>query len=226
MRTLRTLGILLALLFIFLGAGGLLTTPSRAQALSAGGGGGACAVDVTGLNFASYYRATTLTGTVPGYSCDGILERCIDLGPGARTSLGVNPDGDICIGPCSGTGTVVRVFGTIISLVATLTNATVSNVLTVTAAIDLGTAGFIRNPNAGQPVRVTDMEGLRLTPVTALQPCTSATLDGTLAFLAPSAGAGTGLKACVCESDYAATPTFRWKNVQTGQRGTTTTDCP
>lgn len=206
----------------------VVTIPAAGGVFNSGAtssSGGTC-IDGTQDKYAPSYRATTLTGFVPGFACDGVLERCVEVGPGARQSIGSNEAGEMCLGPCSGSGTLVRLWGELVALTVTATNAVVSNVITIGAAIDFNASAFLRNPTAGRGVLIDDPDGLRIKPVTALTACTASTQDGALIPLAPAAGAGTGLKWCACESDYATTPTFRWTNFRTGARGSGTTDCP
>lgn len=187
---------------------------------------GTCAVDVTAGQYSPSYRATTLSGTEPGFSCDGLLPECVRFGPGLDTGCGVNTAGEVECGRVGQTTGVWRWWGSGFASLFSGTNVRATNQVEAGAVYDFGNTAFMRNTNPGKAPLVDDPEGFRIKPVTALQPCTADTMNGNIIPLAPAAGAGTGLKLCLCESDYAETPVYRWKNIQTGTRGTTTTDCP
>lgn len=174
---------------------------------------------------ATYYRATTTDGAGSGFACDGQLASCVDLGPGARNSIGTNAAGDILLGPGTGTGTMVRLFGTLVALDVNAVNFTASNVVTYSSALDQGTSAFMRNTNAGKPVLVSDAEGLQVSTSTVLAPCIAA-LVGTLKPLGFAAASGTRTRLCFCTTDNGATPSYRWQNVASAAVGTTDTECP
>lgn len=192
---------------------------------ASGGGGGQCTLDGTVPAVATYFRATTTDGAGSGFACDGTLTSCIDLGPGTRNSIGTNAPGEILLGPGSGSGTMVRVFGTITALDVTAQNFTAANVVTYSAALDQGTSAFMRNTNPGKAVLVSDTEGLQLSTSTTLAAC-SAALVGTLKPQGFAAASGTRTRLCFCTTDNAASPAYRWQNVASASIGTTDTECP
>ncbi|AAK94401.1 hypothetical protein Mx8p66 [Myxococcus phage Mx8] len=189
------------------------------------GGGGSCTLDGSTSAVATYFRATTTDGASSGFACDGQLASCLKLGPGTRNFLGTNAAGDILFGPSTGTGTMVRVFGTIVALDVNSVNFTASNVITYSSALDQGTSAFMRNTNPGKPLLVSDAEGLQLSTSTTLVACT-AVLVGTLKPLGFAASSGTRTRLCFCTTDNAASPTYRWQNVVSAAVGTTDTECP
>lgn len=187
------------------------------------GGGVSCALSSSTSAFATYFRSTDLTGTQYGFGCDGVTPMCFKPGPGARTGIGTNTSGEITVGPQSGSGTVMRIFGDYISLGVQAQTGTFSNTVTATAAYFIGTNGYIQNSSTN-PVYVNDTEGLRVSNSTSLAAC-SASLQGTIKPLTFAAASGTPDRLCWCRSDNAASPTYRWVNVVTGSIGTTTTEC-
>lgn len=156
--------LLLALLPALAVAQGL---PPRGNS-TGGGGGTACALSSSAQAFASYFRSTNVSGTQTGFQCDGINPQCFDPGPGARNGIGTNAAGEILLGPGSGTGTVVRSFGTYIGLDFQGQNLAASNALTAGAVLELGTSGFIRKTTGGA-VPVTDPDGLQINSTTAIK---------------------------------------------------------
>ena len=120
------------------------------------GSGGVCSLDPASTAITERYRATATTGT--GYQCDATLDSCVDLGPGTRNTVGTNVAGAVCLGPCSGSGTAVLVFG----------DMTISNVTTIGAALDFSGSSFIRNPLGGT-VKVTDPDGLVINATSAIK---------------------------------------------------------
>lgn len=210
----------------------LVASPAWASIIGGGtitggasGGGGQCTLDGTVPAVATYFRATTTDGAASGFACDGTLASCIDLGPGTRNFIGTNGAGDILLGPGTGTGTAVRVFGTITALDVTAQNFTASNVITYSAALDQGASGFMRNTNPSKAVLVSDPEGLQISTSTTLVAC-SATLVGTLKPQGFAAASGTRTRLCFCTTDNAASPAYRWQNVISGNVGATDTECP
>lgn len=183
-----------------------------------GGAGGACTLSTTSPALAPYYRATT-TAAEPGFQCDAVNATCVKFGPGVDNIAGSNASGETIFGRVGVTTGVVRFYGTAIGF-----NVTATNVLTYNAALDQGNTAFARNTNSGRPYRIADAEGLLVDPSTTLQACNSTT-HGTLKPLSFAASSGTRTRLCVCTSDHAATPVFRWQNVVTGTVGTTDTEC-
>jgi hypothetical protein len=182
-----------------------------------GAAGGVCTLDGTQVGVATYFRATNTTGT--GFQCDATLDSCVDLGPGARNTIGTNVAGAVCLGPCSGSSTAVLIYG----------DLTASNTILIGAALDLPTNAFIRNATAGYPVRVNDNEGLQVVGTTTMPAC-NATTRNAFRPLTFAVNSGTADRLCWCRSAndnaVAASATHRWVNVASGNMGTTDTECP
>lgn len=176
-----------------------------------------CTLDSAQPALVSNYRATSTTGT--GYQCDALLASCVDLGPGARNFLGSNVAGDILLGPGSGSGTSVRVFG----------DVTVSNVITVGAALDFVSTAFLRNPFAAQPVTTNEFDGQRLVPQVYVTFPTCGASGGQLPFgteLEVTASATSAQRRCRCVATGGSSSSPRWLNTNTNNYGATQSDCP
>lgn len=147
-----------ALVFMVLAAG-----VAGASVISSGGNGGGAAVDVlaelVGKNVsASTYTATTTTG--PAFQSTGNVVDAVRLGTGPRASIGTCNSGGICLGPNDGTiGTMVFVSGSV-----------VANSAQIRGPLDmLGVDAYLINNNASDPVRVEDLDGLRINGGTPLK---------------------------------------------------------
>lgn len=199
----------------------LLPTVALAQGRpNQGGGGTACALASGTSAFASYFRATTTTNTVPGYQCDGVLDKCVKLGPGQDTGVGVNTLGEVVFGRSGQTTGVWRFWGTAYANTFNATNVTATNVATINI-YQQTTAGYLDNPNGTQPLLFNDTQGYRFTCKTALTTCAVGN-EGTIFPICGTGGALT--KQCMCTGDGT---TYAWRNLlnPTAGAGTTTT-CP
>lgn len=187
-----------------------------------GSSGGMCSLDPATSPIATAYRATATTGTA--FQSDAVLECAFDTGPGARNCVGTNVSGEILLGPGSGSGTFVRVFGTYQGLSVIAQDFTASNTATIAAAIFLGTNAYIQNSNAAKPVRVNDL--LQIDAVTTMEACAVGYLNSLRPFN-PGAESTERTRLCFCTSDNAVgVDTYRWQNVVTGTVGGTDTECP
>lgn len=186
-----------------------------------GGGGGMCTLDGSQSALATYYRSTDLTGTVAGYSCDGVTPMCLDTGPGTRNAIGTNVSGDILLGPESGSGTTVRVYGTLVTLTLQGQSLTLSAGATIPALQQSSGTHYAQNTATGYPWRVDDSEGLQVQCKTTLPTCTL-TNDGSVLPICGTGGARS--KVCWCTSDGTNAAWFNSLNPGAGA-GTSTT-CP
>lgn len=181
------------------------------------GGSGVCTLDGSQPAYNSEYHATNATGSA--YIVDAILEASLDL-PGIDAQIGANALGEVTVGRVSTTTAIMRVYGLMNAF-----NVTGTNVVTAGAAYDLGANAFVRNPTAGKGVPITDPDGLVLTPDNNATTCDAAH-RGSLRVVYLVAGDGNEDRFCRCRSDGAASPTYRWKNVDSGTVGSTATECP
>jgi hypothetical protein len=193
-----------------------LNTPrAYAQAMSGGISTSQILAALVGQDVtATRYTATASAGV--GLKCNGALASCIDLGPGSLNSIGTNVAGDILLSDgVSGSATVrigeLTLYGN-------------------GGIVSQGYAGcnhncFIQNFYAGEPVRLDDPDGVRISDSTAaaLGTCTAA-LENTIKRDYASGGStGDTTRLCLCVSDGAGTPAYAWQNLTTGTVGTSTT---
>lgn len=193
---------------------------AQARPPSSGSGGTACALASSASAFAASLRATTTTNLVPGFQCDGILDKCVKFGPGADTHCGTNVTGEVVCGRVAGTG-VWRFYGTTHTATLNAQNLTVSVNATVSAAVLLGANALIQNATAAKPVLVDDADGLQVKCKATLPTCTSSVESSTVNIC----GTGGALtKKCDCMGDGT---TYAWRNLYNLAAGAgTTTTCP
>lgn len=183
------------------------------------GGGTACGLASSSLAFASYFRATSVTNTVPGFQCDGVLDKCIKFGPGADTHCGTNVAGEVVCGRSGGSG-VWRFYGTSYFSSINVQNVTATNVVTVPFLLQTST-GYAENQNTNKPWRVNDAEGFQNTCKSALPTCGTVP-EATEVAVCGTAGAYT--KRCFCTYDGT---TYAWRNTLNPSAGAgTATTCP
>lgn len=201
-------------------------TPAVARAQFAATGG-ASVTQVLAALLGQDLTAKSLTVTASagtGLKCNSALADCMDLGPGARNSVGTNSSGEILLGPDDGgAGTTARLSGTLRA----------SQIILNNGSQDVAFHGFLQNSFNGYPVNLEDQDGTRLRPYPAanLKQCNDGSIDGVTegTFFVKAAGSSSGTRLCICTSDGAATPAYAWVSVNllSGTISTgTATSCP